>query len=281
MRSDPVQPARLAGTGPVQPEAGAVAPAMSGAYISVREVSKVYGRGRDRVEAVHRASFDVPKGQFVAILGPSGCGKSTLLMMCAGLEHVSSGRIAIGPRTVDGPSRDIGIMFQDPTLLPWKTALQNVLFPIHIMGLRKAEHAERAGDLLRLVGLAGFEDKKPHQLSGGMRQRVAICRALISDPDILLMDEPFSALDAISRDEMNVLLLDIWQRYSKTGLFVTHSIREAVLLADRVLVMRRRPAAVVEDIMIPFERPRRPELGDTREFVELCAMLRRHIESQT
>jgi NitT/TauT family transport system ATP-binding protein len=247
-------------------------------YVSVTNLRKVYQTGAESVEAVSSVSFTVPRGQFVAILGPSGCGKSTLLMMTGGLETITSGSIEIGGTPMTGPRTSIGVMFQDPTLLPWKSAIDNVLFPIRVLKRPIEEYRARARDLLALVGLQDFERKKPHQLSGGMRQRVAICRALVYDPELLLMDEPFSALDAITRDEMNEALLDIWQRYTKTALFVTHSIREAVLLADRVLVMTRRPATIVEDLTIPFERPRDMSIGDTPEFTEICSHLRGMIQ---
>jgi NitT/TauT family transport system ATP-binding protein len=247
-------------------------------YIRIEDVRKVYRTGKEEVEAVSRVSFSVEAGEFVAILGPSGCGKSTLLMMCAGLEPATSGTITIDRTVVTAPRARVGIMFQDSTLLPWKTVLENILFPARIQKRPLAAFRERAYDLIRMVGLAGFENVKPHQLSGGMRQRVAICRALITDPDILLMDEPFSALDAMTRDEMNDALLDIWDRYRKTGLFVTHSIREAVYLADRVLVMTRRPATIVADVRIPFDRPREHGIGERPQFNEICAHLRSLIE---
>jgi NitT/TauT family transport system ATP-binding protein len=172
------------------------------------------------------------------------------------------------------------MMFQDPTLLPWKTSLENVLFPVKILRRDREKYESLAKDLLTRVGLDQFFDKKPAQLSGGMRQRVAICRALVYDPDVLLMDEPFSALDAISRDEMNQVLMDLWQDFKKTGLFVTHSIREAVFLSDRVLVMSARPGRIIEDLEIPFERPRDFAISDTPEFNEICAYLRSKIDSQ-
>jgi len=248
-------------------------------YVEAADVSKVYRSGTAHaVEAVSSVSFAVPQGQFVAILGPSGCGKSTLLMMVGGLEPLTSGRIAVGGTPMTGPRTSIGIMFQDSTLLPWKSALDNALFPIRVLRRPLVSYRAAARDLLQRVGLDGFEHKKPHELSGGMRQRVAICRALIYDPELLLMDEPFSALDAITRDEMNELLLDLWQQYTRTALFVTHSIREAVLLADRVLVMTRRPATIVEDLAIPFARPRAVAIGESREFNEICGHLRRRIE---
>ena len=247
---------------------------MSDLAIEVADVRKVYQTGRDAVEAVSGVSFSVNKGEFVAILGPSGCGKSTLLMMAGGLETVTSGEIRIDGTRLERPRDTVGVMFQDSTLLPWKSVLENVLFPVRIQKRPMVEYYDRARALIRMVGLHGFEEKRPHQLSGGMRQRVAICRALVTDPDILLMDEPFSALDAMTRDEMNEALLDIWDKYPKTGLFVTHSIREAVYLADRVLVMTRRPATIVEDLRIPFARPRDRNIGETAEFNRLVAHLR-------
>ena len=248
-------------------------------YVEVAEVSKVYRSGTaDAVEAVSSVGFSVPRGQFVAILGPSGCGKSTLLMMVGGLEPVTAGQITVAGTPMTGPRTSIGIMFQDSTLLPWKSALDNVLFPIRVLKRPLDSYREAANELLERVGLHDFARKKPHELSGGMRQRVAICRALVYDPELLLMDEPFSALDAITRDEMNELLLDLWQQYTKTALFVTHSIREAVFLADRVLVMTRRPAAIVEDLAIPFARPRPMAIGESREFNEICRHLRERIE---
>jgi NitT/TauT family transport system ATP-binding protein len=246
---------------------------MHEAYIQVRQARKVYETRHDSVEAVGGISFDVNKGEFVAILGPSGCGKSTLLMMCAGLESLTSGSIIIDDEPVTVPRINIGVMFQEATLMPWRSVVDNVLFPIQILKRSRAVYAKRAAELIEMVGLQGFEKKRPHQLSGGMRQRAAICRALVYDPDILLMDEPFSALDAITRDEMNTVLLDIWQRYNKTALFVTHSIREAVLLADRVLVMTQRPSRIAEDVKIPFARPRDPSITETEEFNRLCNYL--------
>jgi NitT/TauT family transport system ATP-binding protein len=247
---------------------------MPGGYVSVANVAKVFKTRHDTVEALRDVNFTAEQGEFIAILGPSGCGKSTLLMMCGGLESVTSGSIRMAGLPMVGARSSIGVMFQDPTLLPWMTVLDNVLFPIRILRRPIDDYLGRAQQLIDMVGLGGFEQKRPHHLSGGMRQRVAICRALVHDPDILLMDEPFSALDAMTRDEMNVALLDIWQRHRKTALFVTHSIREAVFLADRVLVMTRRPGTIVEDLRIPFTRPRDFAIGETAEFNEICAHLR-------
>src|SRR6202047_1256315 len=248
-------------------------------YVEVAEVRKVYRNGTaEAIEAVSSVSFNAVRGQFVAVLGPSGCGKSTLLMMVGGLEAVTAGRITIGGEPMTGPRTSIGIMFQDATLLPWKSAYDNVLFPIRVLKRPLASYRDGARQLLERVGLDGFMHKKPHELSGGMRQRVAICRALVYDPELLLMDEPFSALDAITRDEMNELLLALWRPSTKTALFVTHSIREAVFLADRVLVMTRRPATLVEDLTIPFSRPRPMAIGESRDFNEICGHLRKRIE---
>lgn len=248
-------------------------------YMVVDRVSKIYGGSAGAVEAVSGVSFEVEAGSFVSILGPSGCGKSTLLMMLAGLEETSAGAIRVAGDLVTGPRTDVGLIFQDATLLPWLTVLDNVLFPIRILKRNVEQHRERALELLEMVGLSDFRHHKPSQLSGGMRQRAAICRALIHDPHLLLMDEPFSALDAITRDEMNVALLNIWQNYHKTGIFITHSIREAVFLSDRVLVMTRRPSTVVCDVRIPFDRPRDLSIGETTEFNRLCRVLRESIES--
>ena len=240
---------------------------------------KVYDPGGKAVEALYNVNFRIDKGEFVSILGPSGCGKSTLLMMCAGLEDISDGSLTVAEKAMTGPRDDVGIMFQDPTLLPWKTVLENVLFPARIGRAPIEPVRRRAQALLSSVGLQSFEDHRPHQLSGGMRQRVSICRALVNDPSILLMDEPFSALDAITRDQMNVLLLDLWQqRHARTALFITHSIREAVMLSDRILVMTRRPATIVKDVVVPFPRPRSPELAEGVEFNRLCGHLRGMIE---
>ncbi|UPY38764.1 ABC transporter ATP-binding protein [Sediminicoccus sp. KRV36] len=237
-------------------------------------VAKTYPVRPLPLRAVERVSFAVARGEFVALLGPSGCGKSTLLAMAAGLEAPTEGMVEVGGAMLEKPHRDTALMFQDATLLPWLSVLDNVLFPATIRKLRREEVLPRAMQLIEMVGLKGFERRRPHELSGGMRQRAAICRALVLDPQLLLMDEPFSALDAITRDEMAVVLLDIWQHTAKSAIFVTHSIREAVLLADRVMVMSRRPATIAEELVIPFARPRLPDLADSQEFTDICAHLR-------
>ena len=255
-------------------------PASRDHYVEVAGVRKVFNPGPAQIEAVTSVSFDALSGDFVSILGPSGCGKSTLLMMVGGLEPPTQGSIRVAGEAVSGPRLKTGIIFQDATLLPWKSVMENVLYPVRIQRRPLAEYRERAADLLRMVGLLEFQDKRPHQLSGGMKQRTAICRALVTDPDLLLMDEPFSALDAITRDELNVVLLDIWQRHHKTALFVTHSIREAVFLSDRILVMGKRPARIIADVPVPFRRPREVHLQESADFTRLCALLRGQIESQ-
>jgi NitT/TauT family transport system ATP-binding protein len=246
--------------------------------VSVRNVQKTYFTRQAQVQAVASASVNVARGEFVSLLGPSGCGKTTLLMMIAGLERPTSGSIFLSGSEVKKPRRDIGVIFQDATLLPWKSAIENVLFPARILKLPLEARRQRAHQLLNMVGLSGFEHKKPSELSGGMRQRVSICRALIHDPQILLMDEPFGSLDAITRDQMNVALSEILETYQKTVIFVTHSIREAAFLSDRVVVMGGRPSTIVLDMKMPFQRPRRLEIEETPEFAKVCRKLRLTIE---
>ena len=254
-------------------------PAEAADYVVVDRLGKTYNAGsRHQVEALAPTSFTVKAGEFVSLLGPSGCGKSTLLMMIAGLDAPSQGTVSVAGRPMASPRPETGIMFQDATLLPWKSALENVLFPFRAMKRPVAPQIPKAALLLDEVGLHGFHHHKPRQLSGGMRQRVAICRTLVYEPDLLLMDEPFSALDAISRDEMNLVLMKMWQEHHRTAIFVTHSIREAVFLSDRVLVMSRRPGRIIEDIRIPFPRPRGLEVGETVAFNEICGHLRTRIE---
>jgi NitT/TauT family transport system ATP-binding protein len=249
-------------------------------YVEVEALSKIYNPGPNQVEALGSVTFSVRSGDFVSILGPSGCGKSTLLMIIGGLEPGTTGGVRVAGEPVSAPRLRTGIIFQDATLLPWKTVLENVLFPVRIQHRLTPEFADRAEELLRLVGLHDFRSKRPHELSGGMKQRAAICRALVTDPDLLLMDEPFSALDAITRDELNVALLDIWERHHKTGLFVTHSIREAVFLSDRVIVMGQRPSRIVADVTVPFPRPRDIHIQESASFTQICATLRDKIDSR-
>ena len=223
-------------------------------------------RGGDTVTALTDVSLTIKPNEFVCLVGPSGCGKSTLLRLVAGLLAPSAGTVAIGGSTVTEPRADTGIVFQAPTLLPWASVLDNVLFPVDMMGKLDDAARQRARALLDLVGLAGFEGKYPRELSGGMQQRAGICRALVHDPDILLMDEPFGALDALTREELTMEVLRIWREQPKTILFVTHSIPEAVLLADRVVVMSARPGRVSEIIEIALPRPRDFDMEARHEF---------------
>ncbi len=238
-------------------------------FIDVRQTFT--GADRKRVVALDGLSFDVGRHEFVAVLGPSGCGKSTLLQLIAGLIHASSGRVEIFGMPVTEPRDEIGIVFQKPTLLPWFDVIGNVVFPMrHKYGFVRPAERERAHDLLDLVGLADFAQRQPDELSGGMQQRVAIARALLLDPDILLMDEPFSALDALTRDEMSFELLRIWTERPKTVLFITHSIPEALLLADRVIVMTGRPGRVREILDVQLPRPRSMSTLSEPRFHELA-----------
>jgi NitT/TauT family transport system ATP-binding protein len=243
-------------------------------HVVLEQVSKTYVLKADEIESIRSVSFHIARGGFVSILGPSGCGKSTLLMILAGIVPPTSGQIAINGRPVDSPRRETSIVFQTPTLFPWRTVLTNVLFPIEIFdGDRQAAYAE-AMKLLEMTGLTGFEGRLPEQLSGGMAQRVSLCRALITNPELLLMDEPFSALDALTRDDMSLELQRLWESYRKTVLFVTHSIREAVFLSDRVIVFSPRPAVIAHDLVIDLPRPRTLEMQETIEFNRYCADLR-------
>jgi len=243
--------------------------------VRVASLKKAY----DDIEAIREVSFDVSNGEFLSVLGPSGCGKSTLLMMIAGLIVPTRGEIRVKDAVVDGPRREVGMVFQTPVLLPWRTVLKNVLFPIELLKLPRAQYQPRAMELLRMAKIEEFAGRLPRQLSGGMRQRAAICRALVHDPSLLLMDEPFSALDAITRDEMGVELLRIWQANRKTVIFVTHSIREAAFLSDRVLVMGRRPSSIIDELRIELPRPRQLDMTEDETFNRYVRHLRKAIEA--
>lgn len=226
--------------------------------------------------ALQNVDLAINDHEFVAILGPSGCGKSTLMRLVAGLLKPTDGTVDVHGQSVTEPRDNIGIVFQKPTLLPWATLEDNVVFPMkHKHGKVTGEQRERAHDLLKMVGLASLEKRRPGRLSGGMQQRVGIARALLHNPDILLMDEPFSALDALTREEMGFELLNIWQKHRKTVMFITHSIVEAVLLADRVVVMSHGPGArVAQDLRVPAPRPRTGESMRLSEMQDLAAHLR-------
>ncbi len=235
-------------------------------YIDVRSVAKTYESESGNVQALSTVSLEIRQGEFISLLGPSGCGKTTLMMILAGLAAPSQGEVRIGGCKVEGPYTDLGIVFQNAELLEWRTALQNVLLQTEIRKLDAAKYMPVAKRLLEQVGLRGFEDRFPDELSGGMKQRVALCRALVHDPDILLLDEPFGALDAMTRDQMNADLQRLWLEKRKTAILVTHSIDEAVFMSDRVLVMSARPARVLEDIVIDLPRPRSLDIRHTAEF---------------
>ena len=235
--------------------------------IRLEGVDKTYRTRRgDLVPALENITLNIAENEFVTLVGPSGCGKSTLLKLVAGLTPVSGGAVRVRDTVVREPFADVGIVFQHPVLLPWRTVLDNVLFAAEMLGLDSDGHRKRALDLLELSGLAGFESRLPRELSGGMQQRVAICRALLPDPSLLLMDEPFGALDAMTREELGLELLRIWEARRKTILFVTHSIPEAILLADKVVVMTPRPGRVARTITIALPRPRTVELEFDAKF---------------
>jgi len=236
------------------------------AYVRISGLDKTYHSERGDVEAVKAINLEIRTGEFVSILGPSGCGKSTLLKCIAGLEDLTRGSIEIRNRPVTGPPLNMGIVFQRDVLLDWRTVLDNILLPIEFARHRTRDWREKALDLLHLFELGAFADRYPWELSGGMRQRVAICRGLIRDPDLLLMDEPFGALDAITRDELNLELERIWERSQKTVIFITHSIPEAVFLSDRVVVMSRNPGRIVEILDIEMVRPRALDIRETPTF---------------
>ena len=239
-------------------------------YVKVDSVSKVFDTfSGDRIVAIEDISFDIRSGEFISILGPSGCGKSTLLRIVAGLLKPTGGIVSVGGSPVQGPIKGIGFVFQRPVLFDWYKVLANILAPVELAGLRKKDYVDKAYELIRLVKLEGFEDKYPKELSGGMQQRVSIARALILDPEILFMDEPFGALDALTRDQLNLELLKIWSEKRKTILFVTHNIPEAVLLGDRVVVFSERPGRIKAIIPIDLMRPRTIEVKKDKKFGEL------------
>jgi NitT/TauT family transport system ATP-binding protein len=253
--------------------------AHGGEVIGIEGVSLIYRSRNAEVHALDNISFAATDREFVALVGPSGCGKSTLLKLISGLLPHYSGMVRVNGRPISGPTASIGIVFQSPLLMAWRTVLQNVLLQIEIRNLRVADYLAAARDLIRLVGLDGFEDAHPHQLSGGMQQRVGLCRALIHDPDLLIMDEPFGALDAMTRELMNAELQRIWIERQKTVLFITHSISEAVYLADRVLVMSPRPGRIVGEIAVDLPRPRTVATTELPEFVHFTREVRRSLNT--
>lgn len=232
--------------------------------IGVRDVSKDFANG---VRALEETSLDIEAGEFLSVLGPSGCGKSTLLRLIAGLAQPTTG-------TIDWPSGkpDLGFVFQEPTLMPWTTALANVALPLKLAGVARSQREARAAEALGHVGLAGFEQSYPRELSGGMKMRVSIARALVTEPKLLLMDEPFAALDEITRRRLNTDLLDLWQRTRFTAVFVTHSVFESVFLSQRIAVMSARPGRVLSELAIPAAYPRTEAFGTSAEYAALCRL---------
>ncbi len=244
--------------------------------IEIAGVSKTYRTRDGEVPSLRPIDFTIHDAEFVVVVGPSGCGKTTLLKMIAGLLPPSGGEIRVEGKAVTKPHSNVGIVFQTSMLLPWRDVFRNVMMPVEVKNLPRREYEARAHALLQMVGLAGFERKYPWQLSGGMQQRAAICRALVHDPKILLMDEPFGALDAMTRERMNVELQRIQRETRKTALLITHSIPEAVFLADRIMVMTERPGAIAGVYEVPLERPRSLGVLADPVFIELTQTIRRH-----
>jgi len=243
--------------------------------IGIRGLNMIFITVRgERIHALSDINVEVGEGEFVTVVGPSGCGKTTLLRILGGLLRRTSGQVTLAGAPVDGPRRDIGIVFQNAILLPWRTVLENAMLPAEVLGLSKEKYKTRALELLKMVGLEGFDDKYPMELSGGMQQRAAITRALLHDPAILLMDEPFGALDAMTREQMNLELQRIWQESRKTILLITHSIPEAVFLGDRILVMTPRPGKLTKVLTVDIPRPRSLDVMATPRFGEYTREIR-------
>jgi NitT/TauT family transport system ATP-binding protein len=246
----------------------------------VDSVTKRFGSGETEMVALSGLNLEVKEGEFLSLLGPSGCGKSTALNIMGGLLDASEGSVTFDGQPLVEPSRDIGMMFQQAVMLPWRTTLENVLLPVEIFGEKKKDFVDKAKELLGMVGIQDFSDSYPWQLSGGMQQRAALCRVLVHDPKLLLLDEPFGALDEFTRESMNQELLRLQAYVKSTAVLVTHNITEAVFMSDRVAVMSARPGRLVDIIDIPFARPRKPELQTTTEFVKLVAKARQMLELQ-
>jgi NitT/TauT family transport system ATP-binding protein len=240
----------------------------------VDELSAVFPNDNGGLHALDRVSFEVCPQEFICILGPSGSGKSTLLRILAGLLPATGGKVLMNGEPVSGPRHGIGFVFQKANLMPWRTVLENIWLPLELIGFAPEQYLAAAQEMVELVGLQGFENSLPRDLSGGMAQRVAIARALIHDPNVLLLDEPFGALDALTRERMADELLNIWQKRRKTVIMVTHSISEALFLADRVLVLSQRPGQLKLDLVVDFSRPRQEEMRYTPQFGSLARQLR-------
>ena len=236
-------------------------------FVTIKGASKTFSGRSGEVRALRPVDLEIGEGEFVSVIGPSGCGKSTLMMMVAGLLAPSDGKISVGGQFVAGPFNNLGVVFQQDVLLEWRTALQNILLQAEIRGLDRAASRAEAAKLLKMTGLEAFADAYPHELSGGMRQRVSICRALLHKPSLLVMDEPFGALDALTRDQMQIDLLRLWSDRRMTVIFITHSMSEAVFLSDRIVVMSPRPGRVEAVIPVNLPRPRRLAMRDSPEFL--------------
>ena len=249
--------------------------------LRVDRLTKRFQAGKTEVTALDKISFETHRREFLCIIGPSGCGKSTLIRILAGLETLSDGQVLLDNRPVNGPGRERGMVFQGYTLFPWLTVRKNVMFGLRMNNVSRSEAAKQADEWLDLIGLDKFADYYPHQLSGGMKQRVAIIRALVNKPRILLMDEPFSALDAQTRARMQAYLLEIWKKIDITVIFITHDLDEAIFLADRILVLSAHPGRLQELIEVPLERPRRPEHFSSAEFATTKARLEELIHPPT
>ena len=251
---------------------------MTRAQVAIRGVSQRFGVDGAGVTALDGIDLDVPDSQFVSVVGPSGCGKSTLLSLVAGLRQPSSGSVLCDGELITAPMpRKVGMIFQEANLLPWLSAIDNVAFPLKLRRVSRPERLEAAARMLELTGLAGFESRLPHQLSGGMKQRVAIARGLVQNPAVLLMDEPFASLDEQTRMVLGDELLRIWSETRKTVLFVTHSLHEAVYLADRVIVLSARPGRIVDDVPVSLPRPRTFAMTSTEAFGVLKDRIWQHI----
>jgi NitT/TauT family transport system ATP-binding protein len=254
---------------------------LNGICVNIDDVTKTYEmRDGNELNALDPINLSINAGEFLAIVGPSGCGKSTLLSLIAGLASISSGKISIDGQELLRPHPKAGVVFQNDLLLYWRTVIDNILLPVEIKGWRRYDYLIRAGELLEQVGLKGFDHKYPDELSGGMRQRVSICRALVQEPQLLLMDEPFGALDALTREQMITDLQTMWDNLKNTVVFITHSIEEAVFLADRVIVMSPRPGRIDLDLRIAIERPRSWKTRIEPRFVAYMTEIRSIFESR-
>jgi NitT/TauT family transport system ATP-binding protein len=273
----PTDPAMISGTEPMTTATGNMPPSLS-----FKRISRMFeSREGEEITALQDVDLAVAKGEFVAVVGPSGCGKSTLLALAAGLDAPTAGSVRVDGTALNEPRRGVATVFQNDHLLPWRTIEDNILLPLELRGTIDAQHRRAAADLLKQVGLAQFGRKYPHELSGGMRQRAAICRALIQQPELLLMDEPFGALDALTREQMIADLQTLWLTRGNSVLFITHGIEEAVFLADRVIVMSPRPGRIVLEVNITLPRPRKwSAVHDTPEFQRFIRVIRETFEQQ-